>query len=416
MVKNMNFINLVNPVNPVKKCARQGFTIVELLVAMSLLVMLLGLSGMVFNTTVAAHRAAGATIDVSRNLRAVTEQLNADFRGLRTDAPLAIWFEQQWIDADGDGTQDLDEYVYYDQIQFFADGDFQSTRQYDIGIDGIPDKTVYGNIARIYYGHAWIAETTTPGTIIKNYFDILNTNGSIDRGSLLLARRTHILTSDLNLPPLISPGPYMDAVLYPDFSNFITDGFPPLANDWYEYDQATLMDWKNLCQDVINCDHLLTTSFNNNPDYILGGRPKIDYDDYETLHLLLSQGVIQMQIQWAYTADDLAVPNLFSGVRWWPSTDPDGDRDPVDSDFDSINYSQFGASLEMSGGSSSSEWHDVESINFSKRCRTEVTNNGVFLFKDGFYPKALKFTFVLRDSNGIFADGKTFTHIVYLDN
>ena len=32
------------------------------------------------------------------------------------------------------------------------------------------------------------------------------------------------------------------------------------------------------------------------------------------------------------------------------------------------------------------------------------------------FPKALKFTFVLRDSNGVFDDGKTFTHIVYLDN
>jgi hypothetical protein len=31
-------------------------------------------------------------------------------------------------------------------------------------------------------------------------------------------------------------------------------------------------------------------------------------------------------------------------------------------------------------------------------------------------PRALKFTFILRDSNVIFADGKTFTHIVYLDN
>jgi hypothetical protein len=29
---------------------------------------------------------------------------------------------------------------------------------------------------------------------------------------------------------------------------------------------------------------------------------------------------------------------------------------------------------------------------------------------------ALKFTFTLYDSNGVFKDGKTFTHIVYLND
>jgi hypothetical protein len=37
-------------------------------------------------------------------------------------------------------------------------------------------------------------------------------------------------------------------------------------------------------------------------------------------------------------------------------------------------------------------------------------------FSSTFYPKALKFTFTLRDLNGIFEAGKTFTHIVYIDN
>jgi prepilin-type N-terminal cleavage/methylation domain-containing protein len=401
MVKNMNYINLVNPVNPVKRCARQGFTIVELLVAMSLLVILLGLSGMVFNTTVAAHRAAGATIDVSRNLRAVTEQLNADFRGLRTDAPLAIWFEQQWADTNDDGNQGVEEYVRYDQIQFFADGDFQTTRQYD---DGSANKTVYGNIARIYYGHAWIADTATPA-ITKDYFDTLNLDESIDRGSMLLARRTNILTSDLDLLP------------YFDLLNFYNT-FDSLDNDWHEYDLATLTDWKNLCQITANCDHLLTTCFNNTKDYVLGGRSKIDYDDYETLHLLLSQGVVQMQIQWAYTNDDLIDPgtglppdpSFFTGVRWWPSTDPDGDNDPTDSDFNIMGQDQFGIFFRMPGRTTNPDW------TFIGNCLTTDGAAGNVSFPGTFNPKALKFTFVLRDSNGIFADGKTFTHLVYLDN
>ena len=33
----------------------------------------------------------------------------------------------------------------------------------------------------------------------------------------------------------------------------------------------------------------------------------------------------------------------------------------------------------------------------------------------GIYPKAFRFTFTLYDSKGILEEGKTFTHIVYLD-
>jgi len=331
----------------------------------------LGLSGMVFKTTVSAHRAAGATIEVSRNLRAITEQINTDLRGLRKDAPLAVWFERD--PATGQR---------YDQIQFFADGDFQTTKQYD---DGTADTTVYGNMARIYYGHAWIADTAETA-VIKDYYDVLNFDGTVDRGSLALARRTHILTSNLNLMPRF------------DVPNFNTT-FNSLDNDGYEYDLATLTDWNNLCQDTANCNQLIETCFSNYNDYTLGGRPKIDYHDFETLHLLLSQGIIQMQIQWAYTADDLGTPGSFTGFRWFPSDDPAGDGS-VASDFS--GQSQFGYYYNMPVG-----------------VDPDMDGDGL---PDGVWgtltaiPRALKFTFVLRDSNGVFADGKTFTHIVYLDN
>jgi type II secretory pathway pseudopilin PulG len=349
----------------VAKTKNNAFTIVELLVAMSLLVILLGLSGMVFKTTVSAHRAAGATIDVSRNLRAVTEQISTDLRGLRKDAPLALWFERD--PATG---------RRYDQIQFFADGDFQTTKQYD---DGTADTTVYGNMARIYYGHAWIADTAATA-VIEDYYDVLNFDGTIDRGSLALVRRTHILTSNLNLTPHF---------VVPNFNTT----FNPLDNDRYEYDLATLTDWNNLCQNTANCNHLIETCFGNYNDYALGGRPKIDYQDFETLHLLLSQGTIQMQIQFSYL--DPATQQ----IRWFPGIDPAGDGS-VASDFS--GQSRFGYYYNMPVGVDP----DMDG---------DGNPDTLWTFWPTL-PKALKFTFVLRDSNGVFDDGKTFTHIVYLDN
>ena len=63
----------------------KAFTIIELVVAVALLVMLVGLSSVVFSTTVKAHRQANATIEITRKLNAIKTQLDTDFRGLRKD-------------------------------------------------------------------------------------------------------------------------------------------------------------------------------------------------------------------------------------------------------------------------------------------------------------------------------------------
>ena len=149
-------------------------------------------------------------------------------------------------------------------------------------------------------------------------------------------------------------------------------------------------------------------------------RPMIDFEDINTLHLLLSQGVAQMKIQWAYTTDDLniAAP-VFAGIRWWPEVDPAGDGS-ITSDFANMG-NPFGAYLMMLVGPSLDvDNNGIDDWFANQLCRTDTDriarNGNEVYFKSSFYPKALKFTFVLKDSNGIFADGKTFTHIVYLDN
>ena len=160
-------------------------------------------------------------------------------------------------------------------------------------------------------------------------------------------------------------------------------------------------------------------------------RPYVDIAKPGGLWNLLAQGVVQMQIQWAYSVEDLSflpdqydpIPighaNYFTGIRWWPSVDPSGDNDFSDSDFTWMSGgNRFGAYLSLPQGTSSTNpsWYcvkakDAASLMGSQRC---LTRNGYF--RQDFYPRALKFTLTLKDSNGIFADGKTFTHIVYIDN
>jgi len=102
----------------------RGFTITELLVAVGLLAAVLAASGIVFHYSMDAQRTAGATAEIMRTLRAITDQLNIDFAGLRTDGYLVLW------------SDDSNSALY-----FFSTGDFQSWHD--------PNRS---NIARIYFG------------------------------------------------------------------------------------------------------------------------------------------------------------------------------------------------------------------------------------------------------------------------
>ncbi len=386
--------------NMTVKSAR-GFTIAELLVAMALLVMLLTLSGLVFSTTVQAHRQAGASIEVSRNLRAVAEQINADFRGLRKEAPLFLWFNA--VDTNGDAVPD----TYYDAIHFFADGDFQAAQT------PLPNKMIYGNAARIYYGHANSVNLIANPIAVPDF-----------KQAEILARRCHILTADSQLLTVM---PYPNLGIPPDYSIFINPAASQFLlgneNVW-EYDTISLTDWINtLNYSTNNAGYFLrTVMFDTSvPDGNIS-RPMVNIDAADGLWNLFCQGVVQMQIQWAYQNEDLVsftglapAPPLFIGVRWWPDVDPVGNGNvppnDVDSDFSLMGVNKFGVCFTLPKGTTDTiaNWYMVNTDNASKRCQTLA-----YPFRKDFYPKALKFTFVLKDSNGIFADGKIFTHIVYI--
>jgi prepilin-type N-terminal cleavage/methylation domain-containing protein len=70
---------------------KKAFTIVELLVAMAIIVVMLAGSGYVFSTAVQAERTARATAEIARKIRGITDQLNADFKGIRKEIKPKEW-------------------------------------------------------------------------------------------------------------------------------------------------------------------------------------------------------------------------------------------------------------------------------------------------------------------------------------
>ena len=169
---------------------KKAFTLIELVVAVALLAMVFAFAGTIFKVSINAYRTSVANAEIMQKLRAITDQLNADFQGFRKDAPAVVAFH-----ATGSDPKDIRS----DRILFFSDGDFQSTRQYK-------GKTVVGNVARIYYG-----QSAKP-----------DPNTTEDFREVILARRLQILTADGTL----------------------ADTDPNDPKDFNEYTKKSLSEWK----------------------------------------------------------------------------------------------------------------------------------------------------------------------------
>lgn len=109
---------------------KKAFTIIELVVAIALMVMVVFFSGVIFKVSIDAHRVTAANAEIMQKLRAITDQLNTDFKGVCKNLPILVW---------------------RNRIVFFANGDFQSVGQYQDTKAGYK-KTVAGNVANIFYG------------------------------------------------------------------------------------------------------------------------------------------------------------------------------------------------------------------------------------------------------------------------
>ena len=124
---------------------RKAFTLLELIVALGILAVVLSFAGLIFRVSIDSHRMALANAEIMQKLRVITEQLDSDFKkahfkyGGRIEAHTTTYTTEV-------NDVDVEVAVNSDSIVFFANGDFQSTEQYD-------GQTVVGNVAVIFYGH-----------------------------------------------------------------------------------------------------------------------------------------------------------------------------------------------------------------------------------------------------------------------
>jgi prepilin-type N-terminal cleavage/methylation domain-containing protein len=351
---------------------RKGFTLIELLVAMAVLALMIAFASMVFTVSIDTYRVSMATAEIMQKLRAVTDQLDADFKGLRKDAPLLMWFQ-------------LDDPNRYDQIMFFADGDFSSIQVYDKTTER-PDlngsKVVRGNMARVFYGQANV-NTHDPGAEPRD------PKGPKER-KRILAHRQHI--SDPNIA--IKNLEYWPEIDLSDFSETF-DG--QTKEDRYEHDTLTLAEWQSIAGSrYAGINSVIGISFNN--------RAVINTSDSKTFHKLLCEGVGSFSIQWAYW-DNLNGNDRF---YWFPSTDPDSADGSAQSHFvlNDGDNDGFGVYFNVPAPDiTDTDWSRVNNAAYQS----------VQTFAPDFFPAAIKFTFTLYDSKGIIRDGMVFSHIVYLE-
>ena len=339
----------------------KAFTLIELLVAIGILAIVLSFSSVIFKVSIGAHRTAIAYAEIMQKLRAITNQLNADFKGLRKDGEIFVVWVAKPLTATDYKDNDLDGYERFDRIMFFADGDFQSYKV---------NPAVRGNVARICYMIAKKGNVSAEGQ---------------DRTKRVLARNLHILTNDQSLND------------FPDFDNFSNTQW----YDWnnrYEYDKISLNSWKNISwQNKINMLSV-TTDIEIDGTTVSKAIRGIEVEpaDANSIHMLLCEGVGELKIQGWYEARQ----------QWIPEVDPDGNGNLTDTHFYLNEPNNVPGVLYPAPNGIV----NINNINYAGNQVDEVHFNAI----PGL-GRALKFTFTLYDSKGIIKNGMTFTHIVYLD-
>lgn len=121
---------------------KKAFTLIEITLAIALLAMVTAFTGLIFKVSIGTHRAAGANTEIMQKLRAITNQLNSDFKGLGKDGYLILYSEIMFNRLEYKTSSAPNDFRA-DRLYYFCTGDFQSWI----------DPSIKSNIARIYFGH-----------------------------------------------------------------------------------------------------------------------------------------------------------------------------------------------------------------------------------------------------------------------
>jgi prepilin-type N-terminal cleavage/methylation domain-containing protein len=342
-----------------------GFSLIELLVAMGILVVVMAFSSVIFKISIDSQRTALANAEIMQKLRAITAQLDADFKGLNKNAEIFITWKATPVSNASVKDNDLDGYERFDRIMFFTSGDFHS-----FGLN----PSVRGNAAMVCY------------MIAKNGSESPETQ---DKNRRILTRTLHILTADDNITAFFKP------------DTFSNTQWKQWRNQ-YEYDKIFPEQWKYIpWEDKIDALSVINDVVVSNSRVSENAKgAMVELTDANSIHILLSEGVSEFKIQgWS---DSLH--------QWIPEVDPDGNGNLSDSHF----FNDVSDPNRVPGLLYPYPPNGQVIINHLTYPRNEIDKehfNSIYGLG-----RAMKFTFTLYDSKNIIKQGVTFTHIVYLDN
>lgn len=427
-----------------KMTNKKAFTLIELIVALGLVAAMLAGSGYIFSVAASSQKIARATGDVMDKLRIITAQLDQDFAGLQKDMPILVRFDRYDKDEDGDGVA---EEHRADQIMFFATGDFSSLRRYELAYkSNWWDLPIKGQSARLQYGisRPYLEQNgeNYDSSLDYEYIKQDKTNNKLSPNQRILTRRQHIYSPNIALDgsdfvywhkefPEVDDSKFEIYDKYEIYKSLMSDSGAVYWDQALEHENILPNVWQK-----IPLDH--SSSNNDYKDAVIPAcfEKYVDTDKEDSsalpkkrFHTILSESVSDFKIQFAYQIDNsVNADEKQARWLWFPSSDPDLDTNDTDSHFKSptateifhsSNQDLFGVLLnldkdnskvtgtELIDMGSNYKWYKLE--NYDRKPSTGNT------FKQNLL-KAIKFTFTLHDSNNEFEDGKTFTHIIYLDN
>jgi len=368
---------------------RKAFTLMELVVALAILAVVLSFAGVIFRVSIDSHRMALANAEIMQKLRVITDQLDADFRSLRKDAEIfVVWSavpKANYVPPASSGATSKPGtnfvgalgYERFDRIMFFTTGDFQAY-----------GRSERGNVARICYSMARGPSAKPPEP---------NLPWAQKPAKRMLARTQHIL---------IPPGSGEKLL---DTNDFTTEQWLKW-NSQDEIDRISLEGWKRMPEkQKINMLTVIgdITFEDAKTKQVLSTAAKeargvlIDPAQPESIHSLFCQGIGQFMIQgWNDQLD-----------RWIPEVDPNEDGDLADSDFLLTSDKK-----EIDPENDPGLWYPRGGTNLrDPNFPVDQIDQDHFNQVPGL-GRALRFTFTLYDSRNLIKNGRTFTHIVYLDN
>jgi len=124
-----------------KLWTRRAFTLIELVAAIGIFVIVLLFASVIFKVSINSHRTAGANAEIMQKLRAITDQLNIDFKGFRKDGYLVL--RSELLNRNEYGNSPTPSDFRADRLFYFSTGDSQAWN----------NTSVRSNITKVYFGH-----------------------------------------------------------------------------------------------------------------------------------------------------------------------------------------------------------------------------------------------------------------------